>query len=125
MSVPSCLRALPWCTQAGVEAPRVRRWNGTRALHRLVTETGDDSRLVEHHLARQFLEGWFMDQRAEVVLVGDLQGGVVLVKPGHRQLQGAAGIEAGGSWVGVHGPFGLSSGFENGGPFSLEEREVG
>jgi hypothetical protein len=49
----------------------------------------------------------------------------VFVKPGHRQLQGAAGIEAGGSRVGVHGRFGLFSGFKNGRPFSLEEREVG
>ncbi len=67
------------------------------------------------------LEGRFMDQRAQVVLVGELQGGVVLVKPGHRQLQGAAGIEAGGSRVGVHGRLGLFSGFENGGPFSLKK----
>ncbi len=32
---------------------RVRRRNGTRAVHRLVAETGDDPRLVEHRLARQ------------------------------------------------------------------------
>ena len=38
--------------------------------------------------------------------------------------QGAAGIEAGGSRVGVHGRLGLFSRLENGGPFSLKKQEV-
>jgi hypothetical protein len=66
-----------------------------------------------------------MDQRAQVVLVGEFQGGIVLVKPRHRQLQRSAGVETGGSRVGVHRGFGIFSGLKNGSPFSLKEREVG
>jgi hypothetical protein len=65
---------------------RVARRNGPFAMHSLVAEPGDDPRLAEDHLPDQRLEGRLVDQRAQVVLVGELQGGIVLVKPRHRQL---------------------------------------
>ena len=49
----------------------------------------------------------------------------MFVKPRHKQFQCAAGIEAGSARIGMHRRLGLFSGFENGGPFGLEEREIG
>jgi hypothetical protein len=78
-----------------------RRRHCVELLHRpvavdgLVAELVDDPRLAEHRLPHRRLEGRLVDERAQVVLIGQMQRAVVLVRPGHRQLQGTPGIEAG------------------------------
>ena len=86
---------------------RVVRRDRAVAVHRAVAERVDDPRLAEHRLARGLLEARLVDQRREVVLIGQLERGVVLVGPAHRQLQRAPGIEAGRARVGVDGRLGL------------------
>ena len=72
------------------------------AVHGAVAERVDHPRLAEHRLARGLLEARLVDQRGQVVLIGQPQRGVVLVGPRHRQLQRAPGVEAGRARVGVH-----------------------
>ena len=70
------------------------------------------------------LEGRLVDQRGEVVLIRQLERGVVLVDPRDRQLQRAPGVEAGRARVGVDGRLGLRRGVEDRRPFALEEAEL-
>jgi hypothetical protein len=102
---------------------RVRRLDGAVAVHRLVAELGDQARLLEHRLARHPLEGGFVDERAEVVLVGDLQRRVVLVGPRHEQLERAPRVEARGPRIGIGRLGGAGGRIVHRGPFGREERE--
>ena len=65
-----------------------------------------------------------MDQRAQVVLVGQPQRTVVLVRPRHRQLQRPPGIEARCPRVGIHRVRGPGRRIVDGGPFGLEETKL-
>jgi hypothetical protein len=51
--------------------------------------------LAEHRLARCLLEARLVDQRRDLVLVRQLERRVVLVRPGDRQFERAAGVETG------------------------------
>ena len=94
------------------------------AVDGAVAERVDHPRLAEHRLARGLLEARLVDQRAQIVLIGQLQRGVVLVGPCHRQLERATGVEARCARVGVHRRLGLAGGLEHGRPFALEEGEM-
>ena len=93
------------------------------AVHGPVAERVDHPRLAEHRLARRLLEARLVDQRGQVVLVGQLQRRVVLVRPGHGQLQRAPGIEARRARVAMRRPCRPRRGVVDVGPFGLEEGE--
>ena len=92
---------------------RVRFRHGAMTVHRAVAKCVDHAGLAEHRLACHVLEARFVDQRREIFLIGQPETRVVLVGPGHRQLQGAAGVEAGRPRIGVNGGLGFGSGVKN------------
>jgi hypothetical protein len=57
-------------------------------------------------------------------LVGQAEGGVVFVGPSDGEFESSAGVEAGGSRVGIDRVGGPDGCFVDGGPFGLEEGEV-
>src|SRR6266567_1783361 len=65
-----------------------------------------------------------MDERAEVVLVGEVEGPVCLVDPPDRALQSAACVEACGAWVGQGRGLGLCCRLVDVGPLRREEIKV-
>ena len=67
-----------------------------------------------------------VNQDAQVVLIRQAQGLVVLVEPvhRHRQRQRAPGVEAGGARIGVRHSFGLDGRAVKSGPLRLQEGEV-
>src|SRR5207248_7531364 len=65
-----------------------------------------------------------VDECAEVVLVRQLECGVVLVDPLDQHLQRPADVETGGAGVGVDGRLGLRRRLVDGGPLRSEEGEV-
>ena len=104
--------------------PRVSLRHGAVAVHRAVAERVDHPGLAEHRLACGLLEARLVDQRREVVLIGQPERRVVLVGPVHRQLQRAPGVEAGRPRIGVDGGLGFRRGVEHRWPFALEEGEL-
>ena len=98
---------------------------GAVAVHGAVAERVDDPRLAEHRLARGLLEARLVDQRGEVVLVRQLERRVVLVGPGHRQLQRAAGVEAGRARVGVDSGLGPRGRIVDRRPLVAQKLEIG
>src|SRR5438477_6730388 len=70
-------------------------------MHRAVTERVNHSALAKHCLTRSLLEAWFVDQRREVVLIGQLQRRIVLVCPPHDKLERTPSIEACRTWIRV------------------------
>jgi hypothetical protein len=93
------------------------------AMDRLVTERVDDARLVEDRFAGDRFEARVVDQRAEIVLIGQTQCSVRLVGPRDRKLQRAAGVEARRARVWVSRSCRFVGGLVNAWPFSVEERE--
>jgi hypothetical protein len=75
--------------------------NGGVAVNGLITEAREDLRFEEDGLTGGVTEGGFVDEGAEVVLVGEAEGGVVFVGPGDGEFERAAGVEAGGAGVRV------------------------
>ena len=103
----------------GVELPH---W--AVAVHGEVAEFFDDPDLGEDRWTDGVAEGGLVDEGAEVILIGELKGGVVLVEPVDRQLEGAAGVEARGAGVRMDQLLGLNGGRVDVGPFGLEEIEL-
>ena len=106
------------------------RHHGVELAHRLVAmdrevaEFLDDPRLGEHRIPRRRLERRLMQQGAEMVLVGELEGRVAAVEPVHRQFQSPSRVETGGPRVAVGRSLRLGRRFVQSGPFSSEEGEV-
>jgi hypothetical protein len=71
------------------------------AVHRQIPQLIDDPCLVEDSMADGSFEGRLMDESAQVVLVGKLEGTIPLVDPGYRDFERAACVEAGGAGVGM------------------------
>ena len=94
------------------------------AVHRSVAERVDHPGLTEHPFACGQLEARVVDQRREVVLIGQTERRVVLVGPAHHQLQRAPGVEAGRPRIGVDGGLGFRRGVEHRRPLALEEGEL-
>ena len=94
------------------------------AMHGLIAQRIDDPRLAEHRFARRGLEARLVDERAQVVLVGQFQRSVGFVRPRHPQLKGTPGVEACGARIGIYRSRGLAGGLVHGGPLSLQEGEV-
>ena len=94
------------------------------AVNGEVAEFFDHSDLGEDRWSDGIAEGGLVDVGAEVILIGELETGVVLVKPVDRQLEGAAGVEAGGAGVRVDQLLRLGGGRVDVGPFGLEEIEL-
>ena len=103
---------------------RVRFRHGAGAVHRTVAERVDYPGLAEHRLACGLLEARLVDQRREIVLIGQPERRVVLVGPARRQLQRAPGVEAGRPRIGVDGGLGFRRGVEHRRPLALEEGEL-
>ncbi len=57
------------------------------AVDRLVAKLFDDFRFIEDCLADGLTEGGFVDEGAQVVLIGELQCAVILVEPCYGKLQ--------------------------------------
>jgi hypothetical protein len=94
------------------------------AVHGAVAERVDDACLAEHRFARRLLETRLVDQRREIVLIRQPECGVVLVRPGDRQFQRPARVEAGAARVGVRRRLGPACRFQHGGPLTFQEREL-
>lgn len=95
------------------------------AVHGQVTKVLDEPSLGEKRFTHRLPEGGFVDQGAEVILIRQAQRVVMFVEPCHRQFQGAAGVETGGSGIGLRQFFRLLRGLEEEGPFGgIEEGEV-
>jgi hypothetical protein len=94
------------------------------AVHGAVAERVDDACLAEHRFARRLLETRLVDQRREIVLIRQLERRVVLVRPGDRQFQRPACVEAGAARVGVRRRLGSACRFQHGGPLTFQEREL-
>jgi len=103
---------------------RVVRRDGAMPVHGTVSERIDHPRFAEDRLAPRLLEARLVNQRREVVLVGELQGCVMLVDPRHRQLQRTPGVEAGSARIGVYRGFRPGCCLEHRRPFAQEEGEV-
>jgi len=71
----------------------------------LVTQVLDGAALVKDGLADRVAESGFVDQRAQIFAVRQLQASVMLVSPSDRKLKGTAGIETGCPWIRIHQRF--------------------
>ena len=80
------------------------------AVHGLIAEPRDDHGLVEHRRAGGRLERGLVDECAEIVLIRELEGGVVLVEPAHRELQRPPRVEARGARIHQRVGLGLGRG---------------
>ena len=94
------------------------------AVHRLVAESGDEHGLVEHRAADGGLEGRLMNERAEIILIRELERRVVLVEPAHSKFQRAPGVETGRPRIARRISLRLDGRRMEGGPLGLEEGEV-
>ena len=103
---------------------RVRLRHGAVAVHRAVAERVDHPGLAENSFACGLLEARLVDQRREVVLIGQPERRVVFVGPAHRQLQRAPGVEAGRARIPMHGHLRPRSGVKHRRPLMLEEGEL-
>ena len=65
---------------------RVLLGDGARTVHRLVAQVLDDAALIEDGLAGDVPKAGFVDEGAEVFPVGEMQGGVVFIRPGDGEL---------------------------------------
>jgi len=96
--------------------------HGADAVYRQIAKVLAGLGLGEYCVTHGGHEAGFVNQGAPVVLVGQAQRLLVVVKPVRRQLQGAPSVEAGGACVCnlhflrlgdravPHGPFGLEEG---------------
>ena len=92
-------------------------------VNRLIAKRVDKPRLAEHRLARRGLKGRLVDERAQIVLIGQPQGRVVLEHPRHRQLQRAPGVEARRARIGIDRGRSLHRGLVDVRPLGLQEGE--
>ena len=79
---------------------RVELLQGLMAVRGQIAQVFNQLGLDEYFLANRRLESRLVDERAEIVLVGQLERGVALVEPRHGQLQRAAAVETSCSRVG-------------------------
>ena len=103
---------------------RIDRQNFARAVDGQIAQVLDELGLGENRVPSGGSKAGFVNQRAQVVLVGQAQGLVVLVEPGNCQLQRAPCIEAGSTRIRVRHSLCLDGRAIEGGPFGLEEGEV-
>ena len=94
------------------------------AVNGAVAERSDHPRLAEHGVAGRLLEARLVDQRREIVLIGQLERRVAFECPLHRQLERASRVEAGGARIGIDGGFCMRGGVVDRQPFTLQEAEL-
>jgi hypothetical protein len=103
----------------------VRGGDGPCAVHRVVALLAHHVHLGVQRGAHQHLETGLKQKGRQIGLVGHLQPAASptlgLEQPHHRQLQRAAGIEAGCARVGQRGLLGLAGLNVQPGPFGLQE----
>jgi hypothetical protein len=90
----------------------------------LVTQPGDHLRFGEDGFSSGGLEAGLVNQRAEIVLIGEAKRGVMLERPGDGELKRSAGVKAGRPGVGMRGTLRTNGRLMDGRPFPLEEPEV-
>src|SRR5262249_29664031 len=98
--------------------------DGPRTMDGRVAKPRDNSGLVEHRIPGRGLECWLMDEGAEVVLVRQAEGGVVLIGPVDENLQCSSGVETSGARIRMRDRFSLQRGLVNIGPFGCEKLKV-
>jgi len=103
---------------------RIRIVDLAGAVYSQVAQVLDEARFGEKRFAHGGLEAGFVDEGAQVVLVGAAQAVVMDIHPRHGQFQRAAGVEAGCAGVGVRQAFSLGGSLKEQRPFGLEEGEV-
>ena len=94
------------------------------AVRGKIAKVFDYARLVEHGIADGLSKRRFVDQRTQLILIGQMQRRIVLVQPRHGEFQGTTGVEAGRSCVGMHQSLGLPRRFVERRPLGLQEAEV-
>lgn len=122
-------RVVPREEEANMEelAHRVQRIDLPHRPRRMdgeVAEILDDAGLGEDRRADRIAECGFVDEGAELVLIGQLQRAVIRVEPVDRQLQRAARIEAGCACIGIDQCLRPPRRFVELRPLGLEEGEV-
>lgn len=95
------------------------------AVDSLVAETVDEAGFGEDGVSGGGFEGGLVKERAEVLLIRELEGGIVFVKPVEGQFEGASGVKDGGAGVGMGERFGFGGGIKDVRPFGAKELEVG
>lgn len=103
----------------------IARGEGTGFVNGLVAELAEEVRFVLDICGGVAAERLSGEEGVQVVIIGSAVRGVVGVEPADGFLQGAAGVEAAGARVAVGVALGLGGGFVDGGPFGVEEDEVG
>ena len=76
-------------------------------MHGLITQVFEGLRLGENRRADCLPEAGLVDERAQVVLIGQCEGAVVLVESRHGQLRRASGVEARCPRIGIDQPSAL------------------
>jgi len=97
-------------------------WLG--AMHSLIAQVFEELRLGENGRADRLSEAGLVDERAQMILIGQCEPAVVLVEPRHGQLQRTPGVEARCARIGIDQPFRLRSGVVQLGPLGFDESEV-
>ena len=83
---------------------RVGRRYFTGAVYRQIAQVLDEPGFGEQRIADHLPEAGLVNQGAQVVLIRQVERRFIFVEPCHRQFQGAPGVKAGGSRIGVrHG----------------------
>lgn len=103
---------------------RVELLHGAMPMHGRIAEAIDEHRLGKDRRARRGFERRFVDERAEVFLIRQLERRIVLVEPMHHHLQPAPRVEARRSRIGIRQRLRLARRVVQVGPLGLEEGEV-
>lgn len=106
------------------DADGVELADGFAAVDGLVAETMDEAGFGEDAVAGGVFEGGLVEQGAEVVLVWELENGIVFEGPVEGQLESASGVEDGGAGIGMGKGFGFGGGIKDVRPFGAKELEV-
>jgi len=106
------------CRQ-GVESP-----HRAMTVDRKIAEVFDDARLVEDRITDRLLERGFVNQCAQMVLVGQTECAIVLVEPRNREFERPSRIEARRAWVRVDQILRLRCRLVKRHPFGKQEGEV-
>jgi hypothetical protein len=98
--------------------------NGLVAVDRQVAKIPDESHLGEHRWAGGIAERRLVDQRAQVILIRQLQRRIVLVEPMNHHFQAASGVEARRPRIGIGQGLRLTRRIMQVRPFGYEEGEI-
>ena len=103
---------------------RVELLHGAMPIHGGIAEAIDEHRLGKDRRARCGFERRLVDERAQVVLIRQLERRIVLVESTHHQLKRTPRLETRRSRIGIRKRLRLARGVMQVGPFGSKEGEV-